>query len=44
MPASNNELGTVLVNTGSTADAIAGVAILANNNGAYTTLFALTAQ
>ncbi len=43
-PASNNEIGTVLVSTASTADAIAGVAILANSAGAYTTIFALTTQ
>ncbi len=37
-------VGTILISTDSTADAVAGVAILANSAGAYTTLFAITAQ
>lgn len=36
--------GTALVSTDSSADAIAGLAILANSVGAYTTAFALAAQ
>ena len=43
-PASNNVTGTVLISTDGAADAVTGVAILANSQGAYTTLFALSAQ
>jgi hypothetical protein len=43
-PALAGQIGSALVTTDSPADAVAGVGILANSQGAYTTLFAITAQ
>jgi hypothetical protein len=43
-PSLAGQSGTALISTDSSADAIAGLAILANSIGAYTTAFALAAQ
>jgi len=43
-PALAGQIGTALITSDSPADAVAGLGILANSQGAYTTLFALSAQ